>query len=384
MKKHSILDSAKYKKWVLARDRALEKLHLDAQKAISDSMRAALTNVLLFAKAYYGELKDPKHVYVVDHFDQRIKPQFAALALQMLKTYVDLRKKAYLLSKASEAEILAQHYRGRKIKAKVDKADLNKVIAKPSAAGSTLLVRIHLYLDKLRRKILTQAQTAALTSDNVEDYLRSVMRAFPEAKSLKRPKRILKPQLVEADVTDPLVDPENIPEGTLTTIQMGVRKYDQATDFIDETEWNAMVDSYKSTYVPEYRDPANVLSQTLADEDGIYAWEFERDLTQEFVVSVRDGMVDAANDNGITDFVWISIVDDKTDSCCLWRDGLLTSEIEKQLASHEDEDAECNIDSDGIVPPLHFGCRCSLAPATDAIPDKPDTGAKEFEEWINS
>lgn len=53
------------------------------------------------------------------------------------------------------------------------------------------------------------------------------------------------------------------------------------------------------------------------------------------------------------------------------------NEIVYNLAVEHDESYILN----GVI---SHNCRCTLAPATDAIPDKPDTGAKEFEEWINS
>ena len=94
--------------------------------------------------------------------------------------------------------------------------------------------------------------------------------------------------------------------------------------------------------------------------------------------------MDAAQENGITDFVWIAVVDDKTDLCCLWRDGLLTSEIQAKLSEHADDDAGCDLGGDGLVPPLHFNCRCSIAPATDAVPKKPDVDYQSFDQWLET
>jgi len=120
------------------------------------------------------------------------------------------------------------------------------------------------------------------------------------------------------------------------------------------------------------------------EKDTWYVWEFERDLTNEFVKSVRTGQIAAANENGITDFVWIAVIDSKTDECCQWRDGLLISEIRERLGDHRDEDEACNIEGDNLTPPIHFNCRCTLAPAAENIPDKPDTGAKSFDEWLET
>ena len=125
-------------------------------------------------------------------------------------------------------------------------------------------------------------------------------------------------------------------------------------------------------------------NQPTAEGEEYYAWEYERDITNDFVYAVREGAIEAAKENGITDFVWIAVVDDKTDACCLWRDGLLTSEIEAKLKEHESEDEDCNLGGSGLVPPLHFNCRCSLAPATDAIPQKPEVDYASFDKWLET
>jgi hypothetical protein len=162
-------------------------------------------------------------------------------------------------------------------------------------------------------------------------------------------------------------------------------------DHIDEAAWKDMVDDYLHDYIPKWRAPEYVVDIPITDptitaegREVWYAWEFERDLTQEFVQSVRDGQVGAAKEAGITDFVWIAVIDSVTDACCRWRDGLLVSEIEKELAQHQDEDDECNLEGGGLTPPLHFNCRCALAPAQDNIPDRPSLEDPDFETWLNT
>ena len=220
-------------------------------------------------------------------------------------------------------------------------------------------------MDRLARKIVNQAQTAALNDNTIADYLRSVTYAFPKKRKLgKNPRRVLKPQLMEAKATTLL--------------------YDAAIDFVDQAAWDRMLDKYKQDYVPKHRAPEYVIDEATDDTEAYYAWEYERDVINDFVTAVRSGQEQGASENGVTDFVWIAVVDDRTDECCLWRDGLLVSEIEKQLKAHVHEDENCVLGSNGLVPPLHFNCRCSLAPATDEIPEKPDVDYKSFEDWLNT
>ena len=86
----------------------------------------------------------------------------------------------------------------------------------------------------------------------------------------------------------------------------------------------------------------------------------------------------AAKDLGVTDFVVISIIDDKTcDKCCgaygcVDFDGHTVKEIEEMTKGEQS------------APPYHGNCRCALAPATDILPPMVDDGSKEFDEWLNS
>ena len=150
---------------------------------------------------------------------------------------------------------------------------------------------------------------------------------------------------------------------------------DFAMGFIDEAVWNEMVEFYKKEYVPTYqfRIPKGAEDYWYKD------FELEQDLTHDFVKSVRDGTLAAAKENGITDMMWIAVIDAKTDECCTWRHGLSSSEIEDQLkGEHSDDDCE------EIVPPAHYYCRCTIAPMVDSMSEAPESNQKEFDEWLNS
>ncbi len=367
IKKHSWQNQPRYRMWVKQRDRALEDLHTHAQLETADIMREMLTHVLLVAKAQFTGMK-AGYPASIDWFEAGVRHQFQKSAERLFHVIASLRTRSYLLARASESEIIAQMQR-RTVTATVTKAKLHELKFRESMVGGHILHRINLYCDKLRRKITSYAQSAAMSATDELDFARSIMVAFPKPRRVVMPRRILKPQLMEADYS--ISDKP---------------KADIAIDNIDDEAWQDMLDTYMTDYVPKTRAPEFVVEQPeVTGQDTWYAWEFERDMTNEFVQSVRDGQIDAANENGITDFVWIAIVDDRTDRCCLWRDGLLVSEIEAQIGDHEDEDDECNVDTgEGLTPPIHFNCRCTLAPATDNLPDKPDDGAKDFEDWLNS
>ncbi len=366
--KHRWNDNSRYRTWVKQRDRAAEDLHTRAQLEMADILRDTFGHVLMIAKAQFEGLKSGNHM-AIEWFEHSLKAKFDYTANELYVVMVKLRARSYTLIRASESEIIAQLSPGKKVSASVSRADLHQLMHKDSLAGGQMMARIKLYCDRLRRKITSAAQAYAMTAKDPTDFATDVLAALPRSRRVNVPRRILKPKLMESDDFSVGDDPNQA---------------DISVDNVDDEAWNDMLDTYKSDYVPKTRAPEYVVDIPTTDGDTWYAWEMERDLTNEFVSAVRDGQIDAANEAGITDFVWIAVIDDKVDECCAWRDGLLISEIEDQLEDHADDDHACDIEGDGLNPPLHFNCRCTLAPATDNIPEKPDDGAKDFDDWLNS
>lgn len=363
--KHRWDDVPRYRSWVKQRDRALEKLHARAQLESADIMRRLLSDVMVTAQSNFGGLKHNQWG-ALDSFEQYLKRHFQSAAAEFYQVISRLRARSYVLSKSSEAEIIAQ-LSSKPIHAIVNQSQLHQAMHKDTAAGGPLVHRITLYLDRMRRRIVSMAQASALVEDDPKEFLIDIMSAFPKKKRISN-RRILKPQLMEAEHP---IGGDDVDEA------------DIAIDNIDDASWSDMLDSYMNDYVPKFRGPEYIVDLPTKGEGDYYAWEFERDMTNEFVQSVRDGQVAAANENGITDFVWIAVIDSRTDDCCLWRDGLLVSEIEAQLEDHKGEDQDCDVE-DGLTPPIHFNCRCTLAPATEDLPDKPNDLSKDFDAWLES
>lgn len=356
--KHSFKEVPAYNKWVKERDVALERLHTNAQLQQSDIMRKVISDSLITAKGFYLKLKEHDTI-AVDSFETHLKPIFSNAVQQLYYTLSVLRRNAYVLAKAGESEIIARLLK-RTVRASVTRQDISRIQMAPTMAGGSAQHRIKLYMDRLRRVVASSAQSSALNAKNGNDFVIDVLQSFPHARPANQPRRVLK--FGEAD--------NNI-SPTVGT----------AVDLIDDQAWGDMLDDYKNAYVPKWRAPEYIADLPTKEGDTWYAWEFERDLTNEFVKAVRTGTVDAATENGITDFEWIAVVDNETDQCCLWRDGLLTSEIEDKASAHEDDDADCD---DDTTPPIHFNCRCTVAPATDDMPEKPDDGGLQFDNWLLS
>ena len=340
----------KYRSFAKARNLALEEL-LQKQKIRHAAIMRDLIETVLGMAVHYRLHQDNRS------FSERLKMVFDTAALRTARTYYRYRRMFYLLAKTGEAEAIAR-VMGTNLIVDASHATLAAAISRPSPSGGPLLGRIAYSFNKLRRRVEGAIERAALTDKPIED---AVYDAFPRGKRVKRaPKANKAPALKEAD-------------GRKTGSEKTFRN-----ETIDDEAWQELVDEYRTEFLPLDRGPDAVTKVVFGKtEYEKYDWELERELTEDFVVMVRSGQKDAGVDNGITDFVWIAIVDDKTDECCLWRDGLTTKEIEEKLKTTHRSD-ECKTS----VPPAHFNCRCDLAPVTEALPEEGPLELGDFKTWL--
>lgn len=223
-------------------------------------------------------------------------------------------------------------------------------------------------------------------NDEESEALGRIFKALPKKKRI--PARAVLKKVKVTEASRPKMKSRSEDE---SGISIGLTRGDNYTFDFDQDTWNRVVHEYQNDYVPIDRSPENFINlkdpftsipikDDIPESDKIYAWELENEITNDFVKTVRDGQVSAANENGIDDFVWISILDDKTDECCQWRHGLLTGEIEDRLAKDDSLSEDC----DAVVPPAHFNCRCTLAPASKDLQMVNNTDLnQEFDEWLS-
>lgn len=284
----------------------------------------------------------------------------AGVAREISDIIQGLRVKTFALSAAGEAEAIGQAL-NKKTRYELRPHILDKIKKSKSPSGYDFDRKIFMDLMKIKDKFKQKLYWTMLNSDQITDheaakYLFSVL---PKTKDLNTRRRIIKPlYMTEAD-QDP--------------------KEDFSSGYLDDETWDEILNDYK-TNIKVDRGPKDIAGiYQDPEETPYYTWELEQEVTQDFVTQVRSGQIEAANQNGITEFVWLAVVDDRTDDCCLWRDGLTTKEIEERLKTDHKND-ECQV----WTPPAHFNCRCQLAPATDDLPEVPASNEKDFEEWLNS
>lgn len=321
----------------------------------------------------------------IEQLDIEIHSIFKNLAFQLFMEVINLRKKSYMLSHVGEAQAMSAALNIAP-KFKADHHTLETLASKDFIKGPVLKV-ISISLNAIRRKIISKMEECLLTDESVESALYWTFKQFPKKRDVptKSPLKKVKPREAKRPVFA-ITDGET----AVNIMQSGFNSFTW-----DQVTWDKLVDDYLTDYVKIDRSPNAVysLKDPLTDEplkvkyeDGIYAWEVEQETTHDFVAQVRAGQIQAANDQGINDFVVITVIDDHTcEACCdgfgcVDFDGLLVSEISEMTKQKY------------TTPPYHFSCRCTLAPVAES--DKELAGdlsnygdwiadKKDFEEWLN-
>jgi hypothetical protein len=285
--------------------------------------------------------------------DQAIRSQlqipFARAIHKSVRLIQDMRRMTYGLTYAAEGEAISR-VTGNPVKTNLSHHRMLNVLDKETPSGGTIDGRVRLAFSRIHRRIMDAVERIDVAGGDLTDAL---LMAFPRKKRYKRITRALRSPVKEAN-----------------PFKSGI---------IEPSLWDDLVKEYTDEYL--FRRGPKDIAATVLDKSGqtieVYDWELEREVTNDFVYQVRLGQVDSALENGIEDFVWIAILDNKTDDCCLWRDGKTSTEIEQLLKTRHSND-EC----DAIVPPAHFNCRCDIAPVTGKLQSIAPLELGDFSTWL--
>ena len=361
MKHKTLLDSPRYRSFVNQRDQILEQMHRNAQVDISRLLYEALSQVegAVSRHLIVHRPESPARDVMLNHQIQGI---LGYVAWPIFARMVRLRRNVFVFTATSEAEAIAQG-QGKEFQIKLPKELLDQISFSPNPNDEDMRKRIQLSLHRIGRDIEDAIHLSNVMGETPQETLERVKSSFPKVVGYKVPPRELKPlkAFKEAEISDR-------PKIFLTN------------SIMDDSEWQDAVDAYKQTELPPSRfdEEAETLGG-VPEGYNIYNWEAEANLTHDFVEKVRMGQEEAAKSAGIQDFVWIAILDDKTDECCSTRSGMSTTEIENALDSG-------NLDSDvceETVPPAHLNCRCKLVPMGDTV-EKTDVDWGTFDDWIEA
>lgn len=367
MTKRPASESKAYTSFILERDKALERLYLNAQRKIDDELRATFTRVIEMIAYRYGtipkdQVKTNRAKYALTQIEASVNQEFGKTAHAIELIYKTLKRQAYLLASVGEAEAVSRAT-GKPTAVHINDHELRHLADKTSQ-GHDVSDRILHSLTVVSRNLMSSIEYARIRGENRDDLIPRLLRALPRTKRFKRARRALKQVTREA-------------EPKKKEFPVSVQAY------IPEQEWQAMVADYADEYIPETRGPEYVYD--MEPKDGIgdeleerYGWDLERELANDFVSSVRSGQNETANQNGIVDFSVIAVIDSHTcDDCCdgvgcVDFDGKTTAEIEQMT------------DGAQSAPPFHFNCRCTMAPMLDNMPELEQSNEEDFRSWLNS
>lgn len=355
----TLLSSGKYKQFVSDRDKVLEKINQNAQTDVSQILFEALNQIegIVASLALKSEKNFLTSMASSMDLESKTLTIFSHIIYPIVGRIHRMRRASFTLSNLGELEAIGQATQKTKHQSPYEyKQKLSAVEQSSTLTGEELPERVWISLMKLRAKILDCYRLAVVQKKTPKEILDKVRSSFPKTVTYIKPPRQLKPF---KESSQKLTD-----------------KTDISTDFIDADDWDLVQQAYKDTELPTSR-----FDNEMVTDEGYHAydWELTQDMTDDFVKQVRDGQVDAANELGIEEFVWIAIIDNKTDDCCLIRNGLTTSEIQDKIDSGEIDGDEC----DATSPPAHPNCRCQLAPvaSTNEV-EGPDW--KSFNDWLDS
>lgn len=362
MTKSPLNESRRYRNFMSAKDRAAEKLLSDTLVHLSHLLNQALLDTDRIVSHRYPHIRSGEYftrhsTQTLEWIEKDIDQAFTRVSHLMVDEITRLRSRAYILSKAASAEALGQAT-GKPTKVKIEKDHLARLFrslhGEKLPDGTSVYNRVRLSLNRVKRKIVDALEHARVREEPLDQALLRLHAAYPKVRIQKAPPKKLRA----------LKEAEKEKGKSFSEIE------------VDDESWDDLVESYKTESLPEGR----FFNEPIDEEGDIktYNWELEQVTTYDFVNQVRTGEIDAAKENGVTDFVFIAVIDNKTDECCAWRNGLTISEIESELGG-DHEDDECQ----GITPPLHFNCRCQLAPVGD-LPDRVESNLEEFDEWLTS
>lgn len=379
-----------YRKFVDERDGALEVILRNSRLRISEMTAVTFRKVLESIQLKYSNILHTSSRHMMDQLEGQVQGLLDHLAFQIWIEIIEMRKKAFMLSYAGEAQAIAQTL-AKSPKLALSKVRLDQMMNKNFSNGLSPHKSIGLQFSKLRRQITSSLEYSVAFGEPVDKALGRIFLLFPRQGELPK-RRVLKPvRLTEATKpTFSLYDQLGSEPELATVLDFSSSRQAPVHGFDwDQETWDKVRNEISGDYALTNRSPENYVDlknpfndlpirEKVPGVDKIYLWEVENEVTNDFVENVREGQVEAAKKQGITDFVWIGILDNRTDECCAWRSGLTTKEIEEKLKT-EYADEDCR----AVTPPAHFNCRCTLAPASeDLVAVDNNDMEREFSEWL--
>lgn len=383
-------NSKRYRDFIHKRNEALEKLLNNSRTRLNNITDDLLIKIIEKIKIHYPNMLLSGGLDIVRNkqFENDIDHLIRSKTMVFYEEQMSLRKKSYMLGYIGQVEATTR-VTGKTPKMKLDQGSINQIVGEKNPDGSNSLAKIFFVLNKLKRNVINKVELCAVKGESIESAVFQAYKTFPRKK--KTPKKPPLKRLVPMKESIGMKKRPSMNGDTASMISLDSASENMSWVFDDQT-WGEVVNDYLTDVGPIDRSPESMFDikdaegipvgrVELTNDEVIYGWEIERDITNDFVSSVRAADKAGASINGISDFVVIAIIDDRTcehccgDVGCVDFDGLTTAEVEKLTKGEQS------------APPYHFNCRCSLAPYDKSIEkaaaaEELPNDLKGFDKWI--
>lgn len=357
----TLLDVRGYDRFMHSRDAVLEVMlrkYLRAMDRALDQIKEMILGHVAFElmRSQVSVMDLRRKTHALSDFIDHITPSFQT---ELTRLVMRMRRVSFCLSYLGAANAASTAM--NKDAHKLTRDAIDASMEADMYAGGKVHHRVFHALEELKTDLVKAYRMGLLLEESPEEILQRIDHAFPKRRRFKVPRKALRhPDLKESEQPKP--------------------KDGFAFGIIDEDDWSDITKDYLAEEVPFFPNRQPQDEESYYEKTGQYEWELEQETTHDFVERVRNGEIDSANQAGITDFVWIAIIDSKTcDYCCLPRNGMTSTEIEEALQSGDLDEDEC----DALTPPGHFKCRCRPAPATADLPEKTEVDFSDLDAYLD-
>ena len=332
----------KHDKFSHDRDDMLDEFHRKLLLRLTNAQAAHYFYIIDVCDYHFKTIKfftnDGRHT--VSQLQNFVTQNMTNLSNVLTDIIYKSRRLTYLAQSASELERLSRL-----------KNERNKLEHNFNVNKDELLSKVVLSLHQTKSKIIQEIERCYVAKDR--DIEKRIKKVLPQIKKVKKPLIREAKKFTTLDKVDEL-----------------------SQSFISENDWDSILSDYKADFIPLYRNDKTESGRFYRDENDVYASDVERLATDEWLQGVKDGTNEAAIAAGVTDLMWVAVLDSHTREEHERRDGLLKSEIEDKL----ENDSDWKDDEYDSVAPSGFNCRCRSVPY---IPEaEGETG--DFDSWITN
>lgn len=350
-----------YLKFIHQRDKYLEEYLRKTHLKQADSIRACFEDVISFINHLYPEAIKNQFTSqgkaALDHLYFRIDQRMEYLTMQLANAMDKLGQRTYILTYASEYDAIS------KVKNITGQIKTPDYLSQYERFFSSYSPTIFTLTGKIKQKI----QTSYVIDRPLDELNSQIQDLLPKTAKIKR-------ELIKLQEAGKRLDQIKVKDESPITY-----------DFIPDEIWYDLINEYKSEYISPYRNKTDANGEFYKVDDK-YVWQVEQKTTEDFLKEVKEGSKQAAKDRGISDFIWIAVLDDRTRDLHRMFHGKTSTEIKDEFESEYKYDKEGGLNPNyGEVAPAGFNCRCRSVPFFKELEeDRENLITDDFATWMET